>query len=307
MASIRKRIWRTSKGEVRSAWVVDFVDAAGNRDRRQFDTKREADAFRVEIEGQLRAGTFRPEASKITVKEVADAFIENCRGRMERGEKMVRSSFIFFEGHVRRHVLHPVYGVGNLKLAQLTTSRVGKFRDELRAAGVSVPTTRKIIGTVRSILEHARSHDLVGTNAAAGVRVIGRRDEGPKKITPPSKAEMKALLEAATPTFRRRVQFAASTGVRASELHALRWRHLDLLMGEVRIETRVDRWKQEDTTKTEAGIRTIPLGSATIAMLKEWRIQSRYSRDDDLLFPNKWGRFEDHSNMSAVQFVPTRE
>jgi integrase len=220
---------------------------------------------------------------------------------------MVRSSFIFFEGHVRRHVLHPVYGVGNLKLAQLTTSRVGKFRDELRAAGVSVPSTRKIIGTVKSILEHARSQDLVGANAAAGVRVIGRRDEGPKKITPPSKAEMKALLEAATPTFRRRIQFAAATGVRASELHALRWRHVDLVKGEVRIETRVDRWKQEDTTKTEAGIRTIPLGSATASMLKEWRIQSRYSRDDDLLFPNKWGRFEDHSNMSAVQFVPTRE
>src|SRR4028119_2166361 len=100
MASIRKRTWTTSKGEPRSAWVVDFVDASSNRDRRQFDTRREADAFRVEVEGQLRAGTFRPDARKITVAEAAEAFVAHCRGRMERGEKMMRWSFISYEGHV---------------------------------------------------------------------------------------------------------------------------------------------------------------------------------------------------------------
>src|SRR5918993_1374768 len=176
MASIRKRHWTTSKGEARSAWVVDFVDGAGNRDRRQFDTRREADAFRVEVESQLQAGTFRPEANKVTVGQVAESFIEHCRGRMERGERMMRSSFEAFRGHVERHILHPAHGVGALKLAQLTTSRVGKFRDELRDAGVSVPTTRKILGTVRLVLELARSQDLVGINAAAKVKVIGRRD-----------------------------------------------------------------------------------------------------------------------------------
>jgi integrase len=283
------------------------MGASGNRDRRQFDTKREADAFRVEVEGQLRAGTFRPDARKVVVKNVAEAFIEHCRGRMERGEKMMRWSFISYEGHVNKHILNPEYGIGALKLSQLTTSRVGAFRDGLRNAGVSVPTTRKIIGTVKSMLEYAKGQDLVGTNAALGVRVIGRRDEGSKKIVPPSKANLKALLEAATPSFRRRILFAAATGVRASELHALRWRHIDLVDAEVRIETRVDKWGQEDVTKTEAGVRTIPLGAAIVAMLKEWRLESRFSRDEDLLFPNKWGRYENHSNMSSVQFRPTRE
>ena len=69
MASVRKRAWKTAKGEARSAWCVDFVDANRVRQRRHFRRKREADAFRVEIEGQLRAGTFRPDAAKVTVRE----------------------------------------------------------------------------------------------------------------------------------------------------------------------------------------------------------------------------------------------
>ena len=72
MASVCKRQWRTSLGEIRSAWEVAFVDAQRKRQRRQFDTKREAEDFRVQIEGQLRSGTYRADAAKVTVKEAAE-------------------------------------------------------------------------------------------------------------------------------------------------------------------------------------------------------------------------------------------
>lgn len=307
MASVRKRQWKTTKGEPRSAWVVDFIDAAGRRDRRQFDTKRQADAFRVEIEGQLRAGTFRPEADRITIKEVSEHFIDHCRGRMERREKMMRSSFESYAQHVRNHFLHKDHGIGTVRLSQLTTGRVTKFRDDLRSAGVSVPTTRKIIGSLRTMLDFARTRDWISTNAASRVKVIGRRDEGSAKVTPPSKEALQALIKAASPRFRVVVKFAAATGVRASEMHALRWRHVDFGTGEVTIETRVDRYRQEDTTKTEAGMRAIPLGSPILAMLRTWRLESRFSRDDDLIFPNRKGLYEDHDNMSSLHFRPTRE
>jgi integrase len=307
MASIRKRTWRTKTGELRTGWLVDFVDAQGNRDRRQFEFKREADAFRIEIEGQIRAGTFRHEAGKITVKEVAERFLERCRGRMERGERMTRSSFQSYEGHVNLHILHPDHGIGDFKLAQLTARQVGLFRDRLRDAGVSVPTTRKILTTLYGLLKFAIGEDLVAVNAAQGVRVIGRRDEGSKKVTPPSKEAMKALLAAATPRFRIWLTFAAATGLRASEFHALRWRHVHFEKAEVRVETRVDRWREEDTTKSEAGIRTIPLGAGLVTTLKAWRLESAFSLDEDLVFPNGKGLYEHHETMSAYHFRPTRE
>jgi integrase len=59
--------------------------------------------------------------------------------------------------------------------------------------------------------------------------------------------------------FRVKLAFASWTGVRAGELHALRWRHIDLTKGEVEIETRVDAYGDEDVTKTAAGMRTIPM------------------------------------------------
>lgn len=49
--AIRKRTWKTGRGETKTAWTVDVIDRRGNRERRQFATKREADAFRIGLEG----------------------------------------------------------------------------------------------------------------------------------------------------------------------------------------------------------------------------------------------------------------
>jgi integrase-like protein len=209
MASIRKRRWKTAKGEPRIAWAVDFTDASGNRERRQFESRREADAFRVEIEGQLRAGTFRPDAAKVTVKEAADLFLAHCEARKKRREKMTTHNYNVYEGHVRNYIspdperhaerkapkrLRPFnQGIGAVKLGQLTARRVGEFCDNLKDAGVSVPTTRKILGTLKVMLEYAISQDLIAVNVARKIKVIGRRDEGSKKIVPPSKEAMREV------------------------------------------------------------------------------------------------------------------
>ena len=49
------------------------LDANGHRERRQFESRKEADAFRIATESQMRAGTFRGDAAKFTVKDAADA------------------------------------------------------------------------------------------------------------------------------------------------------------------------------------------------------------------------------------------
>ena len=78
---------------------------SGNRERRQFATKREADAFRVELEAQIRAGTYRPEAAKVTVKEAADAYLEHSEVRMKRGERMNRHSLAVYAGHAHNYIV----------------------------------------------------------------------------------------------------------------------------------------------------------------------------------------------------------
>ena len=302
---------------------MDYSDAGGNRERRQFASKREADAFRVEIEGQLRTGTFRPEAAKVTVGEAADIFLDHCDARMKRRERMTRHNYKVYEGHIRNYICpdrqrHSLGkrpprlkdfdgGVSATKLAQFTVSKVADFRDRLRDAGVSVPTTRKILGTLSVALEYAISRDLVAVNPAKGVKVIGRRDEGSKKIVPPSKDAMRRLIEAAGPDFRLKLIVASATGLRAGEFHALRWRHFNFAEQEVTIEARVDAYGDEDVTKTAAGMRTLPLSMAVVNALKEWKIRSKHSHSDDLVFPNKRGGYTGHDNMVKRHFLPLFE
>ena len=197
MASIRKRTCKTD-GETHTAWAVDFVDQTGERHRRQFSTKREADAFRIEIE------------------------------------------------------------------------------------------------------------NITSINTAREVRVIGKRNEGSQKITPPSKELIRALLDEASADFRPMLLLAVSTGVRAGEMWGLRWRHVDLVKRELRVEMRIDASGNEDDqgTKTAAGMRTIPLAEQLVAELRDWRARSRFSSDDDFVFPSVKGKCASQANMMKRQFYP---
>jgi integrase len=320
MASIRKRTWRTQKGELRTGWTFDYFDSNGERQRRQFDSRREADAFRVTTEGQLKSGTYRADASKVTVLEVAHAFIEHCRGRMERGERMTRHNFEVYEGHIRNYIcpdrerylktrrFHKrrffEEGIAATRLGQLTARGVGDFRDRLRKHGLSVITTRKVLATLKVMLEYAVEQDFIAVNVARRVRVIGRRDERRKKIIPPSKEAMRLILSVVDPDMRIRLIVAATTGLRAGEFHALRWKHIDFEHAEVSVETRVDAYGDEDVTKTEAGLRTVPLSKSVVVALQEWRNRSKFRKAGDLVFPNKRGWYENHDNMVKRHFDP---
>ena len=172
MASIRKRLWKRG-GETRSAWSVDWSDASGARHRRQFQTKRDADAFRMEIENQLRKGLFRVDAHKMTVGDLAARYIEYIRGRRRRGEGMTEQCLRNNEGIIRNYILSdklkPVLwthskaaipfdgGIGHVKLAHLTSGTIAMFRDCLRDAGRSVIGTRNTLSVLHTMLEYAMS------------------------------------------------------------------------------------------------------------------------------------------------------
>jgi integrase len=200
--------------------------------------------------------------------------------------------------------LHPEHGVGSRKLSQFTARSVGDFRDRIRAAGVTVPTARKILATLHSVLEHAISEDWVAANAARGVKVIGPRGEGSKRIVPPSKEDMRTLIDAAGPALRLMLLFAASTGARAGEQWAARWCDVNFEKGELHISRRVDVCGDEGAPKSTAGARTVPLSGQLIAMLKAWKVRSQFSKSDDLIFPNREGHHLGHDNLVKRQFLP---
>jgi integrase len=60
MATIKKRRWPSPSGKAREAWQVFFVDQDGKRRHKQFDRKKDANAYLDDVRGQVRSGTYCP-------------------------------------------------------------------------------------------------------------------------------------------------------------------------------------------------------------------------------------------------------
>lgn len=324
MATITKRRWKTGRGEQREAWVLAYTDRQGQRHKEQFAKKREAEDKRIEVEGQISTGAFRAEAKTKTVKDAIDSYIKHLEKRHGRGEcttMYLRNT----SGQLRTHVEPEL---GSTKLFELTTRSINELVDKLREAEVGIPTIRRVVGALSRALAHAVGEDWVATNAAKGVRVTAKRGEGSEKVVPPSKADLAAVLKAAKAwepeapkgfgpeadakfktraaklnDLELRIKFAAATGLRASEQWALRWRHLDLKKRTVTVEERVDAFGDFDTTKSDAGKRSVPLSKALTDDLAARRKKTK-AGDDDFVFPDSSGRFTRHTNFDKRRWGP---
>ncbi|MQY44538.1 tyrosine-type recombinase/integrase [Rhizobiales bacterium RZME27] len=324
---------------------MDFVDRFGKRHREQFKLKRDAEDRLAELQGSTRSGTYRPLADKADVAQACAAFCKYMTERSNRGEKVTESYLRTTRQHcenyidpagdyvvrrpglVRKDSIGFKGGLGAIKLADLTAARTIKFRDEMRRHGAGVVTTRRVLGTLSRIMKHAVETDLVTMNVAKGIRVIGTRDEDSERVTPPSKDDLATLLAAEVDValqddaavkrarkvrdqmiaaaFKLQIRFAASTGLRASEQWALRWRNIDLQLGKVTVDSRIDAYGNIDTTKSAAGKRTVPMGKALLTRLIEWRAATKFSKDDDFVFPDSRGNFTRHTNMMKRFWDPT--
>src|SRR5687768_3375357 len=83
--SVRKREWTTSKGTIKSAWLVDYVDGQGKRRAKTFDRKKEADAFHATATVEVRDGVHVHHRDSITVFEAGELWLKSgAEAELER-------------------------------------------------------------------------------------------------------------------------------------------------------------------------------------------------------------------------------
>ena len=164
MASLRKRI--LPSGEVR--WLVDYRDSVGTRRAKQFETKRDADAYMVRARAQVAAGTHVPDSQSVTLGEAADLWVENGeRDRLEATTVRQR----------RQHVdLHIKPLIGATRLSRLNTPIVQEFVDRLLETR-SRAMARRVLTSLKGILGEARRRGLIAHNPATVAKVVKRREE----------------------------------------------------------------------------------------------------------------------------------
>jgi integrase len=243
--SVRKRNWKSPNGEMKEAWVVDYVDQHGDRHIKTFAKKRDADAHHAIVGVTVRAGTHTADSKSITVARAAELWLESCEAAA-----LERTTLARYREHADLHVI-PVLGA--LRLSQLTVPLVRGFEDRLRRDGRSPAMVRIARRSLGALLADAQERGLVAQNVVYSMRKHRRstRVEGNGKLeigfdipTPDEMRTIVAKLPHITDARRWRplLLTAIFTGLRASELRGLRWPDVDLKRGELHVRQRADRY-----------------------------------------------------------------
>jgi integrase len=285
--SVRKRKWTTSKGEVKTAWVVVYSDSDGGRHMETFKQKKAADARAQQVGVDIRAGIHTPASKSPTVAQAADDWIAHVES-----EGRERTTVVQY----RQHAKHINKRIGHQRLASLTTPGIAKLRDELlRDLGRKM--ARKLLVSLKSILREAQRRGNVAQNVALNVSVgVDKRGEQDKEIGVhiPSADDIKHIIAAADGRTRPWLLTAIFTGLRASELRGLQWQHIDLKQGVLHVRQRADRYNALGKPKSKAGTRTIPLGPDLVAELRAWKLACPHG---PFVFPTRKGELGRHINM----------
>jgi integrase len=293
MTAIRKRSWTGPNGETKTAWLVDYRDQSGKRRAKQFDRKKDAQDYADRARTEVRQGTHTHDRDSITVAIAADLWIAAAEA-----ERLERSTTKRYRELTELHIKPRL---GELKLTALTKPLVQDFRLELLQTR-SRAMAAKVLRSLSAILGNAMETGAINQNVAATVKV-GKLKREAEKIVVPDRADLKAMIKAATETERPLILTAITTGLRSSELRGLRWQDIDLAAGTITVRQRADQWGQIGPPKSEAGKRTIPVPPELVSELKAWKLRSPISRLS-LAFPSSTGTPLRHNNMLRRMFFP---
>jgi integrase len=302
--SVRKRRWKTAKGEIREKWVVWYADQSGKPHIKTFERKKEADAYEATVKVAVKQGTHTPDSASVTVAQAGAYWIKTAEGN-----DLERTTVVDYTRMVHMHIAPRI---GRVKLSQLSAPMVRDFEDKLRTDGTSPAMVRKIRTSLSMLLADAQERGLVNRNVARELRrgkerKADRRQKGKLKVGVeiPTPDEIRVIIGHLKGRWRPLLLTAIFCGLRASELRGLRWADIDFDKAELHVRQRADRYNAIGRPKSEAGERTVPTPPQVLNALKEWKLGCPKG-DLGLAFPNLSGNIESHGNIIARGFEPTQ-
>jgi len=168
---------------------------------------------------------------------------------------------------------------GNVSLEDVKAVAVEKW---LRSLNLAPGTKAKIRNHLSSLFSHCIRHELYSkANPISSVRQSAKRRREPDILTVD---ELKAIIaRIGPPAIRVMVLVAGSSALRRSELRGLKWCDLDFDDLWFHLRRGVVR-KHQTQMKTEASRKGIPMLPELAEVLKQWRTETPYPRDEDWVF-----------------------
>jgi integrase len=261
-------------------------------------TKKEAEIRLSELLNQLDTGIFMKPA-KTTLAEFLERWLKdyaypNLSPRTAEG----------YDHIIRRHLIP---SLGNIALIQLKPEHLQKYYSEKLSSGrcdgkglLSTRTVRHHHMTIHNALQNTVKWGILTRNPAEAIDLP--HCQRPEWHTL-NEDDVNTLLEAAKPTpYYVLFYLAIFTGMRLSELLALRWCYIDLLLCQIYVTRTLHLLRDGNivyrSPKTAKGRRMIALSPSTALVLREHKESIILNRammgipleDTDLVFSQLDGR-----------------
>ena len=282
-------------------------------------TKREAEAaLRKALQEYENAGLFF-EPSDISVADYMDYWLKNY--------VEMNCKFNTIDGYTRIVNNHIKPAIGSYKLKSITPAVLQQFMNEKSNHGFSKSYLVNMLTVLSGSFKAAvYPYEFIRDNPMQYVTLPknnNRKYDTDRKVI--TSDEFKKIIERFPEgdTFYIPLQIAYHTGVRIGECCALTWDDVDLDNGTISINKIILKKEKKQwyfgTTKTESSVRTIPIGSTLVNILKRHRkgqIENRlkygqyyynyYVTKDDRVYGSD-GLTDFKSTDQPVHFVCTAE
>lgn len=178
-------------------------------------------------------------------------------GWLARKENMLKSSTLEGYQKIIKGVLIP--SLGHIPLMLLSRKDIRPMLEKISASNKRLSNIQSCL---RSALHDALMDELIEVNPMHGwTYALKEKPETEDDIDPFSAVEQKLIIDAAGhPQYANILQFSFWTGLRTSELVAVRWGDIDWQRKEIRISrARTSAASSPETTKTASGARDVKI------------------------------------------------
>lgn len=283
----------------RHRWIIRYYSADG---RRRFHTMPEGSdeaatvAAAAELERKASAGVLTADRGAPTLTDVCEDYLATVAPD-------IRASTVeMYRGHINRHI---VPELGKLPMPRVSYEACEGFKRARLAAGVTPVTCRKILGTLKRILDHAVRRKFLVHNPMSSVQMprppADPTDDDDIVIFQPE--EIRALIEVAPSERDKTLLLAAAlTGARQGELFGLQWQDIDWPRSQVRVRRSFNHRAWYDV-KSKASRRRIDAAPQLMSQLRAWQVQCQDS-ERSLVFPGGTGEPIHQTNWLRRIYAP---
>lgn len=284
--SVRKRTWRDKSGRAHSSWMIHIVETASDGTPREIrkvvpaSSKREAEAWERELRTKLVADLAKKETKTPTLVEFQDEFLANARTNNKPSTVDEKQSIL------ARHLI-PAFG--DLRLDEIGVRQVEAYKSAVAAAGLTNKTINNHLVVLQRALRLAVEYELLDH-----VPPFKRLHVADPEFDFFTDVEAARLVNgsAGEPEWQRAIIVSLHTGIRRSELIALRWSDIDLAAGRLLVRRACTRGRMG--TPKNGKSREVPLSRTASLALKA----QRHLRGE-LVFCQEDGRIFGDDNFRA--------